>query len=82
MSWDCLERKKGGVVHISEAQKQDDETEGAEDGISLMIKKVFLKQELETKNPVQRNNLFRISYKTRDIGSTDNLVSTEIVEKL
>ena len=47
-----------------------------------MIKKVLLKQELETKNLVQRNNLFRISYKTRDIGKADNLVSTEIVEKL
>ena len=43
MSWDCLERKKGGVAHISEAQKQDDEIEGAKDGRSLMIKKVFLK---------------------------------------
>ena len=75
MSWDCLERKKGGVAHISEARKQDDETEGAEDRRSLMIEKVLFKQDLETKNPVQRNNLFRISYKTRDIGSTDNLVS-------
>jgi hypothetical protein len=90
MSWDCPERKKGGEAHISEAQKRDVEAEGAEDGRSLMMKKVLLKQEPETEKPVQRNNLFRTTCKTKDrvckviidSGSTDNLVSTEMVEKL
>jgi hypothetical protein len=84
------ERKKGGEAHISEAQKRDVETEGAEDGRSLMMKKVILKQDPEAENPVQRNNLFRTSCKMKDrvckviidSGSTDNLVSTEMVEKL
>jgi hypothetical protein len=55
-----------------------------------MMKKVLLKQDLETEKPVQRNNLFRTTCKTKDkvckviidSGSTDNLVSTEMVEKL
>jgi hypothetical protein len=65
-------------------------TEGAEDGISLMMKKVLFKQEPETKNLVQRNNLFRTACKMKDrvckviidSGSTDNLVSTNMLEKL
>jgi hypothetical protein len=55
-----------------------------------MMKKVLLKQEPETEKPTQRNNLFRTACKTKDrvckviidSGSTDNLVSTEMVEKL
>jgi hypothetical protein len=90
MSWDCPESKKGGEAHISEAQKRDVEVEGAEDGRSLMMKKVLLKHELETEKPTQRNNFFRTSCKMKgrvckviiDSGSTDNLVSTEMVEKL
>jgi hypothetical protein len=91
MSWDCPERKKGGgEAHILKAQKQYVEAEGAEDGKSLMMKKVILKQEPETEKLAQRNNLFRTSCKTKDrvckviidSGSTNNLVSTEMVEKL
>jgi hypothetical protein len=55
-----------------------------------MLRKYLLKPEAEVEKPVQRNNLFRIACKTKDrvckviidSGSTDNLVSTEIVEKL
>jgi hypothetical protein len=91
MSWDCPKRKKGGgAAHISEARKRGAKVEGAEDGRSLMMKKVLLKQEPETKKPVQRKNLFRTACKTKDrvckviidSGSTDNLVSTNMVEKL
>jgi hypothetical protein len=90
VSWDCPERKKGGEAHISEAQKRDLEVEGAEDGKSLMMKKFLLKQEPKTENPTQRNNLFRTACKMKDrvckviigSGSTDNLVSTEMVENL
>ena len=90
MSWDCLERKRGGETHILEEHKRDVEIEGAEDGRSLMMKKVLLKQEPENEKPAQRNNLFITSCKTKDkvckviidSGSTDNLVSIEMVEKL
>jgi hypothetical protein len=55
-----------------------------------MMRKILLKPEKEIENPVQRNSLFRTSCKTKDrvckvildSGSTDNLVSTEMVEKL
>jgi hypothetical protein len=55
-----------------------------------MMKKVLLKQEPETEKPAQRNNLFRTTCKMKDrvckviidSGSTDNLVSMEMVEKL
>ena len=55
-----------------------------------MLRKVLLKPEAKIENPVQRNNLFRTACNTKDkvckviidSGSTDNLVSTEIVEKL
>jgi hypothetical protein len=54
-----------------------------------MMKKVLLNQEPETENPAQKNNLFMTSCKMKDrvckviidSGSTDNLVSTEMVEK-
>jgi hypothetical protein len=92
MSWECPEKKKGGggEAHISEAQRMDVEAEGAEDGRSLMLRKVLLKPEAEVENPVQRNSLFRTACKTKDrvckviidSGSTDNLVSIKMVEKL
>jgi hypothetical protein len=55
-----------------------------------VMRKFILKPEAEVKKPVQRNNLFRTSFKTKDrvckviidSGSTDNLVSIEMVEKL
>jgi hypothetical protein len=55
-----------------------------------MLRKVLLKLEAEIEKPVQRNILFRTACKTNDrvckviidSGSTENLVSTEMVEKL
>jgi hypothetical protein len=55
-----------------------------------MMRKILLKPEKEAENPVQRNSLFRTACKTKDrvckvivdSGSTDNLVSTEMVEKM
>jgi hypothetical protein len=91
MSWECPENKKeGGEAHISESQRRDVEAEGAEDGASLMLRKFLLKPEAEIEKPVQRNNLFMTACKTKDkvckviidSGSTDNLVSTKMVEKL
>jgi hypothetical protein len=55
-----------------------------------MMRKFLLKLEKEEDNPAQRNSLFRIAYKTKDrvckvivdSGSTDNIVSIEMVEKM
>jgi hypothetical protein len=55
-----------------------------------MMKKFLLKPELEIEKSVQRNNLFRKTCKTKvrvckviiDSGSIDNLVSTDMVDKL
>jgi hypothetical protein len=55
-----------------------------------MMSKILLKPEKEMENPVQRNILFRTACNSKDRvckvivdnGSIDNLVSTEMVEKL
>jgi hypothetical protein len=55
-----------------------------------MMRKILLKLEKEMDNPIQRNNLFIIYWKTKervckvifDNGSTNNLVSKEMVEKM
>jgi hypothetical protein len=90
-SYECPDRKKeGGETHITEAQGWNVEAEDAEGRRSLMMMKVLLTPEKETENPAQRNRLFQTACKTKDrvckvivdIGSTDNLISTEMVEKL
>jgi hypothetical protein len=90
--WECPKRNKEGEgeAHILEAQRRNFEAEGEEDGISLMLRKVLLKPKAEVENQVKRNNLFKTTCKTKDRvckviidnGITDNLVSTEMVEKL
>jgi hypothetical protein len=55
-----------------------------------MMRKVLLTPEKEAENPAQRNSLFQTSCKTKDrvckvivdSGSTNNLVSTEMVENM
>jgi hypothetical protein len=55
-----------------------------------MMRKILLKPEKEVENLVHRNNFFRTSCKTKDkvckvivdSGSTNNLVSIEMVEKM
>jgi hypothetical protein len=55
-----------------------------------MMRKVLLTPEKEVESSFQRTRLFRTTCKTKDrvckvivdSGSTDNLVSTEMVEKL
>jgi hypothetical protein len=90
-SYEFPNRKKdGGETHIVKAQGQNVEAEDIEGGRSLKMQKVLLKPEKDLENPAQRNNLFRTACKTKDrvckvimdSGSTDNLVSMEMVEKL
>jgi hypothetical protein len=90
-SYECPDKKKyGGETHIAEAQGWNVEAEDTEGGIYLMMRKVLLKSEKEVENPTQRNSLFQNACKTKDrvckvivdSSTTDNLVSTEMVEKL
>ena len=61
-----------------------------ERGESLVVNKVLLKPAKEMVEPPQRKTLFRTMFKVQgkccqmiiDSGSTDNLVSTGVVEKL
>jgi hypothetical protein len=67
VSWECPEKnKEGGESHISEAQRGNVEEEGAEDGRSLMLRKVLLNPEAEVEKQVQRNNLYRTACRTKD----------------
>jgi hypothetical protein len=90
-SYECLYKKKDvGESHIAKAQRRDVEAEDAEGKRSLMMRKVLLTPEKEVESSVQRTKIFRTACKTKDrvckvivdSGSTDNLVSTEMVEKL
>jgi hypothetical protein len=88
---ECPDRKMDrGEAHITEAQRRDVENEDTGSGKSLTVHKVLLTPEKEVEDTAQRTRLFRTTCKTKgwkckvivDSGSTDNLVSTEMVEKL
>ena len=90
-SYECLDKKKeGGETHIAESQRRNVEAEDTEGKISLMMKKVLLTPKKEVENSIQRNRLFQTTCKTKDWAckvivdscSTNNLVSTEMVEKM
>ena len=67
-----------------------EEVDTPESGESLVLNKVLIKSAKEVTEPPQRKTLFRTICKVQgkcfqmiiDSGSTDNLVSTEVVEKL
>jgi hypothetical protein len=71
-------------------QRRDVESEDADNERSLGMHKILLTPEKEVERSVQRRRLFRTACTTKnrkckviiDSGSTDNLVSTEMVEKL
>jgi hypothetical protein len=79
-----------GEAHIAEAQRRDVENEDADSERSLGMHKVLLTPEKEVEDIAQRSRLFRTACTTKnrkckvivDSGSTDNLVLTEMVEKL
>jgi hypothetical protein len=82
--------KESGETHIIKEQRQNVEAEDDEGGRSLMMRKFLLTPEKEVESPIHRNRLFRTACKTKDMvckvivdsGSTDNLISTEMVEKM
>jgi hypothetical protein len=79
-----------GKAHIAEAQRRDVDGEDANSGKSLGVHKILLTPEKEVGSSVQRSRLFRTACTAKDrkckviidSGSTDNLVATEMVEKL
>jgi hypothetical protein len=79
-----------GKAHVAEVQRRDVEDEDTGSGKSLTVQKALLKPEKEVEDTTQRCRLFQTTCKTKswkckvivDSGSTDNLVSTEMVEKL
>jgi hypothetical protein len=79
-----------GKAHVAEAQRRDVEGENTGSGESLTVHKALLKPEKEVDSSAQRCRLFQTTCKTKgwkckvivDSKSTDNLVSTEMVEKL
>jgi hypothetical protein len=88
---DCPDSKMDrGKSHVAEAQRRDAEDEDTGSGKSLTVHKVLLKPDKEVEDTAQRCKLFRTTCKTKgwkckvivDSGSTDNLVSTEMVERL
>eukprot|EP00253_Pinus_taeda_P011069 PITA_11069 len=95
-SFECPEVEKTGqrgmyMVQPDEAEAQPREVEDvAEMGEALLLNKVLLKPTKEVSEPTQRKSLFRTVCKSHgkcckviiDSGSTDNLVATEMVEKL
>jgi hypothetical protein len=96
MAYECPENKDKGqrsvvVAPAEEGEPKIQEAENVpETGESLLLKKVLLKPEKEAIEPAQRKALFRTICKIKgkcckvviDSGSTDNLVSTELLEKL
>eukprot|EP00253_Pinus_taeda_P029788 PITA_29788 len=95
-SFECPEVEQTGqrgtfMIQPEEAEAQPREVEDmVEMGEALILNKVLLKPTKEVAKPTQRKALFRTVCKSHgkcckviiDNGSTDNLVATEMVEKL
>ena len=96
MSWDCPRNKSTGQRDVNVAEAQEEAKEETEvdnppkDGEALMLKRVLVNTEKQAHEQAQRKSLFRTRCKSEgkcckmviDSGSTDNLVSKEMVEKL
>ena len=92
--YECTENVGVGPRNVIVAQVEEEaeieEKVLPERGKSLVVNKVLLKQTKEVTEPTQRKTLFRSICKVQgkccqliiDSGSTDNLVSTEVIEKL
>ena len=92
--YECPENVGAGprnaVVSQAGEEAQIEEEILPERGESLVVNKVLLKQTKEVTEPAQRKTLFRSICKVQgkccqlviDSGSTNNLVSTEVIEKL
>ena len=96
MSWNCPRNQSSNQINVNVAEAQEESKEETkmnnppEEGESLRLKRVLVNTEKQVHELVQRKSLFRTRCKSQgkcckmviDSGSTDNLVSTEMVEKL
>eukprot|EP00253_Pinus_taeda_P028343 PITA_28343 len=96
MKWDFPHQKLANPHNVNVAETEEEipqpevKEEPPEVGESLLLKKVLLKEANEAKEPVQRRTLFRTVCKSKgkccklviDSGSTGNLISIEMVDKL
>eukprot|EP00253_Pinus_taeda_P033292 PITA_33292 len=96
MSWDCPHNKSASQrgANVAEAKPEPprlvEKEEPPEEGESLLLRRTLLRSEKEIGELAQRKNLFRTTCKSKgkcckviiDSGSTNNIVSTEMVEKL
>ena len=96
MSWNCPRNQSSSQrnVNVAEAQVESKEetkmNNPPKEGESLMLKRVLVKSEKQVHEPAQRRILFRTRCKSQgkcckmviDSGSTNNLVSNEMVENL
>eukprot|EP00253_Pinus_taeda_P032129 PITA_32129 len=95
-SWDCPHNKTTTQRNVNIGETKEEKLqvtrkeEPPEVGETLLLKRVLLKAKKEVNEPAQRKILFRTMCKCKgkcckvviDSGSTKNLVSTEMVEKL
>eukprot|EP00253_Pinus_taeda_P004893 PITA_04893 len=95
-SWDCPHNKAKNQINVNVVEAREakpqivDKEESPEVGEPLLLKRVLLKAEKEKGELAQRKSLFRTTCKSKgkcckviiDSGGTDNLVSTEMVNKL
>jgi hypothetical protein len=88
---DCPDQKPDrGETHMTEAQRHDAKNEDADNERLLGMHKILLTPKKEVESAVQRSRLFRTACTTKDrkckfivdSWSTDNIVSSEMVEKL
>ena len=96
MSCNCPRNRSSSQRNVNVVEDQEElkeETEvnnPQEDGEALRLKRVLMNTEKQVHEPIQWKSLFRTSCKSQgkcckmviNSGSTDNLVSTEMVEKL
>eukprot|EP00253_Pinus_taeda_P021377 PITA_21377 len=96
IQWDCPHQRSANQRNVNVAEAREEipqpavKEEPPEVGGSLLLKRVILEEAKEAKEPVQKRTLFRTVCKSKgkccklviDSDSTDNLVSTEMVDKL
>ena len=96
MSWECpknkptTQRNENIVEDCEESNEEVEMNNPPEEGESLMTKRVLVNTQKKVHEPAHRKSMFRTKCKSQgkccnmviDSGSTNNLVSTKMVEKL
>ena len=96
MSWECPRNKPAAQRNANIVKAPEESSEEAkvnnppEEGESLMLKRVLVKKKKKVHEPSQRKSLFKTKCKSQgmcckmviDNNTTDNFVSTDMVENL